>query len=90
MEQNAEQAMYGQLSDILVRFINGDVGLPRTVNSLMQYIDRKCENVASEKVTEEDRTRFHDLLWLSRTTGKPDMFSDEMRWFWDNGRMGNV
>lgn len=25
-----------------------------------------------------------DLLWLSRITGKPDMFSDEMRWFWTN------
>jgi hypothetical protein len=46
-----------------------------------------CLDAKANDLEDQDKT---DLLWLSRTTGKPDMFSDEMRWFWDNGTWGNI
>lgn len=38
-----------------------------------------CLECQAEQIEQEDQ---EDMLFASRTTGVPDMFSDEMRWFW--------
>lgn len=39
-----------------------------------------CLEYRAGLIEEEDQ---EDMLWASRTTGKPDVFSKAMRWFWD-------
>lgn len=41
-----------------------------------------CHYCLDDKVEELDRANKDDMLWASRTTGVPDMFSAAMRWFW--------
>lgn len=44
-----------------------------------EYLCPNCrEHWDKEKLIEQQ----HDLLWASLTTGTPDLFSDDMRWYW--------
>ena len=38
-----------------------------------------CLDYQAEQIEQDEQ---EDLLFQSLATGKPDMFSDEMRWFW--------
>lgn len=44
-----------------------------------EYLCEYCIEDAEDKKEEEDHA---DLLFASLSTGKPDMFSDAMRWMW--------
>ena len=41
-----------------------------------------CEGCLIQKAEEIENEEHGDMLHLSLMTGEPDMFSDEMRWFW--------
>jgi hypothetical protein len=44
-----------------------------------EYLCEDCIADAEEQKIREDQ---EELLFVSLTTGEPDLFSDEMRWFW--------
>jgi hypothetical protein len=93
MALNAEQIMWRELDKILAPMVNEDFGAisaSTAIKQLMQYIAEERADAADSRSWEEELIRHEDLLWQSRTTGTPDMFSGEMRWFWDNGAWGNV
>lgn len=43
-----------------------------------------CFDCLECQAKEIEREEHEDMLWLSLTTGTPDIFSDTMRWYWDN------
>jgi len=46
-------------------------------------LDRVCEYCLDNRAAEIEKEEHDDLLFQSLLTGKPDLFSDEMRWLWD-------
>lgn len=42
-----------------------------------------CQDCIGEKAGQMEEEDHEDLLWASLVTGQPDLFSDEMRWFWN-------
>ena len=44
-----------------------------------QYL---CEYCLKDQKQQKEQDEHETLLFVSMTTGTPDMFSDEMRWFW--------
>lgn len=45
------------------------------------WLCTSCIEDAEDQKEREDRG---ELLWTSLATGKPDLFSDEMKWFWNS------
>lgn len=45
--------------------------------------DYLCEYCIEEEEEQKKRDGREELLFLSLSTGKPDLFSEEMRWFWE-------
>ena len=43
-----------------------------------------CASCIEEAEDQKGREDQEELLWASLATGKPDLFSDEMRWFWNS------
>ena len=43
-----------------------------------------CEDCIGEKARQIEEEDHEDLLWASLATGEPDLFSEEMRWFWNS------
>ena len=93
MAKDAQQVIVQERNKILAPLIDGDmeaVTATRIVKELVQYIAEERTDAAESRLWDYECQQKKDLLWLSRITGKPDMFSDEMRWFWDNGTWGNI
>jgi hypothetical protein len=42
-----------------------------------------CPDCREYRDKEKLREQQHDLYWASMTTGIPDLFSEEMNWYWD-------
>jgi len=42
-----------------------------------------CEYCIEDKKEQKEQDEQNDLLFQSLATGTPDMFSDDMRWFWN-------
>ena len=58
---------------------------------LRNVIQKEIVRLINEEPQDEIESRAKsDMLHSSLCTGQPDFFSDDMRWFWDNRRPGNV
>lgn len=42
-----------------------------------------CEYCIEDAKRQKEEEEHDELLWTSMAMGKPDLFSDEMRWFWN-------
>jgi hypothetical protein len=88
--------MYDQLILILRDLTGRDDEIAHQIvtDKIMELVKSEIEVVreeaADDKLWDYQDQQLQDLLWQSRTTGKPDMFSDELRSFWDNGTWENV
>lgn len=85
-----ERVIYRQITELLTRFVNKDLLLNMAADAIVGLIENEREDSADDKLWDYQCQQQENLLWQSRTTGVPDMFSDELRSFWDNGRPGNV
>lgn len=56
--------------------------LPAIRELIEDGFDAVCCYCLGYKVEKLDQANKDELVWASRTTGEPDMFSDEMSWFW--------
>ena len=45
--------------------------------------DWQCASCIEEAEEQKERENQEELLWASLATGKPDLFSEEMWWFWN-------
>ncbi len=52
------------------------------ISMLEDGLDDVCTECIKSRAGEIERDEHEDMLFQSLATGKPDMFSDEMRWFW--------
>jgi hypothetical protein len=85
-----EQIISQQISEVLVRFFNEDLKLTATIKFFEELVAEERGASADDKLWDYQCQQQQNLLWSSRTVGEPDLFSNEMRWFWDNGTWGNV
>jgi len=67
-----------------------DAAAKEIADLLEAEIECERDEATDSKLWDFECEQLEDLLWKSRTTGTPDMFSEELRSFWDNGRPGNV
>ena len=56
--------------------------LPTVRELIDDGFDCVCSYCLDDRIEQREQSGEDDILWESLTTGKPDMFSDDMRWFW--------
>ena len=57
--------------------------LPAVRELIDDGFDCVCSCCLDYKIEQNEQAVKDDMLWESLTTGKPDVFSDKMRWFWE-------
>lgn len=96
MTMKHEQMIYRQITEILVNFIQEEtilrpaMKLKTAADAIMEIIDEEREGAADDKLWDYQCQQQKDLLWGALAIGVPDLFSEELRSFWNNGRPDNI
>ena len=82
--------MYDDVRAICEDFQNGKFNLEQAVVELIDVMEEQLNGELEDQQWECAQEVAHDLFYAAMTTGAPDLFSDELRSFWDRGASGNV
>lgn len=74
----------------ILRVVRSEITPIAAANTITDWFEEEAQDVAETyideaqwRVDQVESDRIEDLEYASRTTGTPDMFSDEMRGFWN-------
>ena len=81
--------MEDMILEEILKVVRGELTPIAAANTIDDWCEEEAQNVAEGYIDEAQRRvdqvesdRIEDMEYASRTTGTPDMFSDEMRGFW--------
>ena len=69
----------------ILRVARGEITPIAAADTIKDWCEEEIntEGESCTEMIEEEEIRLADLEHASFATGVPDMFSDEMRWFWN-------
>jgi len=65
-------------------FQDGKTNLEMTVTEIIDVLNEQIKDEIADQKYETEQEQAKDLFHSALATGKPDLFSDELRNFWDN------